>query len=461
MVFSSLTFLFFYLPIVCLIYKLTPLHYRNFVLFISSLIFYGWGEPIYILLMLLSTVVDYINGFFVHQYRHNQTLAKRFVYFSIFFNLSLLSFFKYYDWIIGMLNLPFLKPLGLPLPLGISFYSFQTMTYPIDIYRQEATCQKNLFSFGAYVCMFPQLVAGPIVRYKEIDEQLKHPDNRIETFYNGICIFTIGLAKKVLIANSAGALYQELLSIPFNNLSTILVWIMHISFTLQIYFDFCGYSEMAMGLGNMLGFHFPKNFNYPYISKSIKEFWGRWHITLGQFFKDYVYIPLGGSRCGTKRTIINLFIVWFLTGLWHGADWNFVIWGLYFWFLLMIEKYIIKSYIPKIPHFIQHLTTLILIIIGFTIFDTTNLTLLKNHLLAMFGFTNIAFINPLTLFYLRNYFVLLIIWIIGCTPIPKQVVDHFPKLKNNSQPVFYILLLILCICSIASEAYQPFLYFRF
>ena len=467
MVFSSLTFIFFYLPIVLIIMKIIPFPYGNVALFIVSLIFYGWEEPIYILLMLLSTIVDYFNGLFVYKYRHKKSIAKRFVIFSIVFNLSVLAFFKYYDFIVLSLksiDIVSLKPLGLSLPLGISFYSFQTMTYTIDIYRNEAIYQKNIFSFGAYVCMFPQLIAGPIVRYKDIDKQLHNAKMSFSQFSYGVETFLIGLSKKVLLANTAGMLYESISVIPMNEITVLLLWISKIAFAFQIYFDFCGYSDMAIGLGAMLGFKLPKNFNYPYISKSIKEFWQRWHMTLGTFFRDYVYIPLGGSKNSIGKTVRNMVIVWLLTGLWHGASWNFVLWGLYFSIILLIEKFIIGSKLQKLPLFFRYIYTWILILIGWTIFDNLDISKVIIDLKAMFCFLNIPMVNPLTYFYLRNYIILLIIWMIGSTTIPIRCYRYFKSeyyWVEWLKPLFLMCLLVLCIASLVSEAYNPFLYFRF
>lgn len=467
MTFSSLTFLFFYLPITIVIMKITPFSYSKVILFIVSLIFYGWEEPIYILLMLLSTIVDYFNGLFIYKYRHKKNIAKGFVIFSIVFNLSMLAFFKYYDFIVLSLQrigIASLKPLGLPLPLGISFYTFQTMTYTIDIYRNEATYQKSIFSFGAYVCMFPQLIAGPIVRYREIAQQLDYARMSFSQFSYGVETFLVGLSKKVLFANTAGILYESISAIPINETTVLLVWIGKIAFAFQIYFDFCGYSDMAVGLGAMLGFKLPKNFNYPYLSKSIKEFWQRWHMTLGAFFRDYVYIPLGGNRKSTWYTVRNMVIVWLLTGLWHGASWNFVLWGFYFCIILLMEKFIIGGKLQKLPLFFRYIYTWMLILVGWTIFDNLDISQLIIELKVMFCFFNIPMINSLTCFYLRNYIILIIIWIIGSTTLPIRCYRYF---KNKYywlewfKPLFLMYLLILCIASLGSEAYNPFLYFRF
>ena len=463
MVFSSLTFLFGYFPIVLFIMYIVPIHFRNFALFILSLIFYGWGEPIYILIMLLSTVVDYINGYFVFKYLDHKKIAKRFVVFSIVFNLGMLGFFKYYDFIVTSINsLGFteLKTLGLALPIGISFYSFQTMSYPIDIYRKQANYQKNIINFGTYVTMFPQLIAGPIVRYKDIATQLNQRETNHDKFASGVSRFVVGLAKKVILANNIGIVYDSLVILNNSDTSYILVWLASIAFCFQIYFDFSGYSDMAIGLGRMLGFEFLENFNYPYIANSITDFWRRWHISLSTFFRDYVYIPLGGNRKGIKRQLINISIVWLLTGIWHGANYNFIFWGIFFAIVLILEKLYILNLLDKTHKIIRHIYTLTLVIISFTIFAIEDLSILVNHLKSLLFINDLVFINDLTIFYLRNNIVLLIILIIASTPLGNNIYKKYQHYKIINL-ILILIGLFISISYLVNATYNPFLYFRF
>ena len=408
MVFSSMTFLFAYLPITLALYFICPLWLRNPMLLIANLIFYGWGEPKYIIIMFASIMIDYIHGFLIEKYRSNDKLARKFVASSVIFNLALLFFFKYWDFLASQFGLPVL---GVPLPLGISFYTFQTMSYSIDVYRGEAQRQTNLIKFGVFVTLFPQLIAGPIVRYKDIADQLTEGvKTRIKDVSEGAKLFTVGLCKKVLLANSIGKLWEVLQTNP--DLSVVGAWLGAIAFSFQIYFDFAGYSDMACGLGRMLGFTFPQNFNYPYIAKSITDFWRRWHMTLGSWFREYVYIPLGGNRVNGFRKYFNIMVVWALTGFWHGADWNFIVWGIYFGVLLILEKQIFMKFLPKLPAFIQHIYTLILIVISMAIFATPQYFI--EYLSKMFG--NAPLFNAMTEYYLISYLPTFIILIIAATP---------------------------------------------
>ena len=465
MVFSSLPFLFGYLPVVLAVLKLAPLHARNFCLFLVSLIFYGWSEPVYIVIMLISTFVDYYNGRMVDKYRDDRKKAKRFVWFSVIFNLSLLGFFKYADFFIlnlQALGLP-LSPLNLSLPVGISFYTFQTMSYPIDVYRKQAPVQKSVVSFGAYVTLFPQLIAGPIVRYKDIAEQLEHRQETADQFALGVQRFVAGLAKKVLLANSIGALWDTISALPASEMSVAAAWLGIIAFAFQIYFDFSGYSDMAIGLGKMLGFEFLENFNYPYISRSITEFWRRWHISLSTWFRDYVYIPLGGSRHGRGKQIRNLMIVWLLTGFWHGASWNFMLWGIYFGVILILEKFVIKPILERLPKVLQHGYALVLILLGWVLFAFTDLDAGLTYLKTMFGWGSVSLINARTLFYLRDYGLLLIIMILASTPLGHQLYET--KIRGHrwegAMPLLIAAGLILCTAYLVDASYNPFLYFRF
>ena len=371
MVFSSITFLFYFLPLVLFCYYLVPYKLKNFILLIFSLIFYAYGEPIYIFIMLFSCVVDYINALIIDKYR-NTYKAKLALIFSIIINLSLLAFFKYSDFFISIVNslTNYNTPLlNITLPIGISFYTFQTMSYTIDVYRDEAPIQKNIFSLSTFVTLFPQLVAGPIVRYSDISYDLNHRVHSFDKFYDGVYRFIIGLCKKVILANNLGVIWYSIKATPYDTLSLATSWLGIICFTLQIYFDFSGYSDMAIGLGKIFGFDFLENFNFPYISKSITEFWRRWHISLGVWFRDYVYIPLGGNRCSKGRWFLNIFIVWFLTGLWHGASFNFILWGLYFGIILIFEKLFLLQFLKKLPNWIKHFYTMFLVIIGFVLFE--------------------------------------------------------------------------------------------
>lgn len=462
MVFSSIIFLFWYLPVVLAVMKCSPLKWRNAILFVLSLIFYGWSEPFYILLMLLSTVVDYFNGRMVEKYLPDKKKARRYVIFSIVFNMGLLGFFKYADWMIGMLNglgmsLPLL---GLSLPVGISFYSFQTMSYPIDVYRGDARAQKSIVNFGAYVVMFPQLIAGPIVRYKDIDDQLRERHETFDQFVSGIERFVCGLAKKVLLANTAGLLHTQILSLPSSRMSVMSALLSMVGFALQIYFDFSGYSDMAIGLGRMFGFKLLENFNYPYISKSITEFWRRWHMSLGTFFRDYVYIPLGGNRKGPARQIFNIMAVWFLTGLWHGASWNFVLWGVYFGVLLILEKMFFKKWLDQIPSFFSWFITMVLVLIGWVFFafeDTTSMLQMFHHLSDVS-----ALINADTLYFVRQYGLFLLISFIACAPwVHDRLFALNAKTQSFVKMILVILGMVVCTASLISASFNPFLYFRF
>lgn len=464
MVFSSLTFLFVYLPIVLVVMKLSPLKLRNFSLFIVSLIFYGWGEPIYILIMLFSTVFDYFNGYMVGKYIDQRNIAKRFVILSIVGNLLILGFFKYFDFFainLNALGLTFIEPMGISLPIGISFYTFQTMSYPIDVYRKEASVQKNIISFGTYVTMFPQLIAGPIVRFKDIAKQLDYRELSNDKFADGVRRFVIGLAKKVLLANNIGLVWDSILKNPSNAVLTS--WLGAIAFAFQIYFDFSGYSDMAIGLGKMLGFEFLENFNYPYISKSITDFWRRWHISLSTWFRDYVYIPLGGNRLGLKRQILNISIVWLLTGFWHGASWNYVLWGIYFGLILIIEKLFLLKILEKLPKFLTHIYALVLILIGWVIFAIEDISTMGNYFMSMFDINHAPLIDGQTLFYLRDNFVLIIILIIASTPLFKNLFNKY--IMNRKVEWITIVLIIVglfvCVAYLVDATYNPFLYFRF
>ena len=466
MVFSSLTFLFAYLPIVLLLYFIVPIKYRNLVLLVVSLFFYGWGEPIYVLMMVFSIIMNWIFGNHINKYRNdNKEKAKKILILCVAFNLLLLGFFKYYDFFVSNLNalgLSFLKPLNLSLPIGISFYTFQALSYPIDIYRFDTDVQKSVINFGAYVTMFPQLIAGPIVRYRDIAKQLNERIINTEYFAQGIYRFTVGLCKKVLIANNCGQVFEFVCSLSSAQSSTLTAWLGIIGYTFQIYFDFSGYSDMAIGLGKMLGFDFLENFNYPYISKSITDFWRRWHMSLSYWFRDYVYIPLGGNRNGLAKQLINIMIVWLLTGFWHGAAWNFVLWGVFYGVVLIIEKLFLLKRLDKMPSVLCHIYTMLIVIIAWVLFAHTDLSKALSYLAMMFGLGGTAFANNVTIYLIRNNLVLFIIAAIACTPIAKTKLNIFKnETVNKFLPIVVLIMLIICTAFIVDASYNPFLYFRF
>lgn len=464
MVFSSLTFLFAYLPIVLAVYYLVPMRWRNLVLLLVSLFFYGWGEPVYILVMIFSILMNWIFGNFISRYRDSdRKKAKHFLVGCIVVNLALLGFFKYWDFFASNLNhlglsLPILR---LSLPIGISFYTFQTMSYPIDLYRKQTDPQKSLVSFGAYVCMFPQLIAGPIVRYVDVAKQLDHRTLSRQSFYDGTRRFIVGLCKKVLLANNAGQVFETISHLPVCERSVLTAWLGIIFYAFQIYFDFSGYSDMAIGLGKMLGFDFPENFNYPYISDSITEFWRRWHMTLSFWFRDYVYIPLGGNRHGLKRQLINIMIVWLLTGFWHGASWNFVLWGVYYGVILIMEKLFLLKWLKKSPGWVRHVYTIFVFLIGWVLFAFTDLNAIGGYLSSLF-FASGVLADGRAWFYLRDNMVLLIVSAIACTPIAKTGWNILNTEKGEVLvPVLTVAGLAVCTAFIVDASYNPFLYFRF
>ena len=464
MVFSSLVFLFAYLPITLLIYYLVPRQGRNIFLFIINLVFYGWGEPTLVLLMVFNIFFNYMGGWLVDKYRQDAKKKKLFLILTCILDIGILAVFKYTGMITETLNLlPFLNipTLEISLPIGISFYTFQTMSYVIDVYRDDAPVSKNFINFGTYVALFPQLIAGPIVRYKDVAYQLTHRRETLDQFTTGVKLFMVGLGKKVLIANQMGNLTTSVFATTDEN-GVLGTWIGIIAYTFQIYFDFSGYSDMACGLGNMLGFEFLKNFNYPYISKSITEFWRRWHISLSTWFKEYVYIPLGGNRKGTKRQIINLLIVWGLTGLWHGASWNFLLWGLYFGLLLILEKFVLKKLLDKLPSVIQHIYALFFVIIGWGIFYFTDIKQLGSFFADLFNFSN-GIIGSQALTLLLSYLPILIVAAIASTPLGSKIYNRFKEKKFIWIPEFLFCVIILAIstASLVNQSYNPFLYFRF
>jgi len=461
MVFSSITFLFYFLPIVLAIYYLVPNKFKNTILLLSSLLFYFYGEPKYIVIMITSILVAYIFGILIDKYRK---YSKIFLILSIAICVGILIYFKYTNFIIQNINLWLKNKIDfiyVVLPIGISFYTFQLISYTIDVYRKQAKVQKNILKLGMYISLFPQLIAGPIVRYTTIEEQIEKRDYSFAKFALGVRRFIVGLGKKVLIANVLGELASIFLA--SNDASTLFYWLYAIAAMLQIYFDFSGYSDMAIGLGKMFGFDFLENFNYPYIATSITDFWRRWHISLSSWFRDYIYIPLGGNRVSKVKWIRNILVVWMLTGLWHGAAWNFIIWGTYFGILLMIEKLVIGKYLEKIPKIMSRIYVLLIVMISFIIFNGEGVADILQKLGGLFGITSTKFATAESIYYLKSYFIVLIIGIIGSTPM---LTNFFKKAKmqkiaNAVEPVFLMAILLVSTSYIIDSTFNPFLYFRF
>ncbi|WP_405116156.1 MBOAT family protein [Paenibacillus sp. FSL K6-1217] len=468
MVFSSLIFLFLFLPVTMLIYYLSPMRIRNAILLAASLIFYAWGEPVYIFLMIFSTVFDYLNGILIERYRHRKVIAQGVLILSMTGSLGILGFFKYAGFVFDNINSLFnlhLQAADLPLPVGISFYTFQTMSYIIDVYRRKVPVQKNLISFGAYVTMFPQLVAGPIVKYEDIAGQLANRKVTLERFGEGAELFIRGLAKKVLLANNIGLLWASSKAVPAAELSVLSAWLGIIAFTFQIYFDFSGYSDMARGLGKMIGFEFMENFNYPYISKSITEFWRRWHISLGSWFREYIYIPLGGNRAGKLKQLRNLAVVWFITGLWHGASWNFILWGLYFGLFVTLEKLILLKQLQRLPVFVSHVYTLMIVIIGWVFFEFEHLPAAMTFIGTMFGTGAGGFADNRALYDLSANALLLLILAVCATPFPSKALiqfrTRFARFGTLAASAIYFVFILASTAYLVNATYNPFLYFRF
>ena len=464
MVFSSLTFLFGYLPLTLALYFLTPLRRRNFVLLITSLFFYGWGEPVYVGVMFLSIFIDYTHGLLVERFRQRDRLARWFVGQSVVFNLLLLGFFKYWDFLAANLSLlpgVTVPQLGLPLPLGISFFTFQTMSYTIDVYRRDAPVQRNIIGFGAYVTLFPQLIAGPIVKYKTVAAELVHRTVTSQDFAEGACRFTVGLAKKVLLANAAGALWESCQASQNAGALTVAGgWTGLFAFGLQIYFDFSGYSDMAIGLGRILGFRFDENFDHPYLSTSVGEFWRRWHMSLTSWFREYLYFPLGGSRAGSARTLRNLLIVWFCTGFWHGASWNFVLWGLYFGLWLILERFVLKDLLTRTPVLVKRFYTLLVVFVGWGIFAMEDLGVCGRYLAVCFG--NGPLWSAPDGYRLRSWALILLLLVLGSTTLAADLWKKIPERGRKVLiPVLMALGLVVSTAYLVDGSYNPFLYFRF
>ena len=463
MLFTSISFLYYFLPTIIILYFITPKKYRNYILLIFSIIFYMYGEPKYVILMLVEILVAYFGALLIDKYR-----SKEIFLITIIIHIGLLCVFKYTDLFIGTINSIFktnISFLNIALPIGISFYTFQILSYVIDVYRGKVKVQKNILKLATYVSLFPQLIAGPIVRYETICDELDNRDETIEKFSLGVRRFIIGLAKKVLIANMLGELCTKFSLV--DERSVLFYWIFAISYMLQVYFDFSAYSDMAIGLGKMFGFTFLENFNYPFISKSITEFWRRWHISLSSWFKDYVYIPLGGSRKGTLKLVRNILIVWFLTGIWHGAAYNFILWGLFIGVFLVIEKLWLSKYISKLPKFLRNIYVLFIIMISFIMFNAGSINEAFFNIKGLFGLNKEVFINNYTIYYLKSYLIVLIIAIFGATPLFKNIIEKLKKNKhlnnfiNVLEPIFLVILLLLVTAYLIDSSYNPFLYFRF
>lgn len=467
MLFSSIPFLFWFLPSVLILYAAAPGSLKNTVLLLSSLFFYGWGEPRYVIWMMLAILMAYIFGLLIERYQSVPKLARLFLALSVSSSLLMLGYFKYADFFIRNVNAVTgcsISLLNITLPIGISFYTFQILSYTVDVYRQDVKAQRNPIDLATYVALFPQLIAGPIVRYSDIAEQLKGRIHTMGKTAQGIRRFILGLGKKILIANLLG----ELCSIfrASDDKSVLFFWLYAVAYTLHVYFDFSGYSDMAIGLGKLFGFDFLENFNYPFISKSITEFWRRWHMSLGTWFRDYVYIPLGGSRVSLPRHLFNIFLVWMLTGFWHGAAWNFVIWGLYFALLLILEKIWLLEILKK-SHVLNRIYVLTAAVISFVIFDATDMSQAFSYLKAMFGTGGYPLTSAASSYYFRSYFVVLVIALLGATPIPKSFCRRIQQWKTGTavmlfaEPLALSALLLICTAFLVDGSFNPFLYFRF
>ena len=470
MLFSSITFLFLFLPVTVLIYYLVPQKTRNLVLLIASLFFYAWGEPVYVVLMILSILLNFFCGKDIGEKRADPVRAKRSLIFAVVMNVLILGFFKYYGLLMETLNVLF--PYEIPyrelaLPIGISFYTFQELSYLIDIYRGNAKPQQRLLPFALYISMFPQLIAGPIVRYVDIEAQLLNRVMSMRKFGQGVMYFIVGFAKKVVLADSIGALYEQITALPIGSFSVLTAWVGCLAFAFQIYFDFSGYSDMAIGLGKMFGFEFRKNFQYPYIAKNIGEFWRRWHISLGTWFREYVYIPLGGNKCPASRHLLNLLIVWALTGLWHGAQWNFLAWGLYYGVILILERYVWGRALGRLPAFVQHIYTFVLVLIGWVFFFSPSLGAAMDYLGVMFGAGASAWIDRQGFYFLLTHWLLFLFCVIGSSlrgmNILRLLTGSYEsrRIRQIAACVVYIGMFLVSLAFLVTESFHPFLYFRF
>jgi len=467
MLFSSVTFVYYFLPVVIALYFIVPRRFKNVVLLVASLFFYFWGEPIYLFLMIGSIISGYVHGILIERFRGTKW-SKVALISSIVVSLALLGVFKYSDFFIDTVNSLFgsnLTLLRLALPVGISFYTFQIISYTVDLYRGEISAQRNILKLATYIALFPQLTAGPIVRYATVEKDLDHRKFSLSGVADGITRFTIGIGKKILLANTIGQLVEVFKTSSEQNV--LFFWLYAIGFPLQLYYDFSGYSDMAIGLGRIFGFNFPENFNYPYISKSISEFWRRWHMTLGQWFRDYVYIPLGGSRVSTLKWVRNVFIIWALTGLWHGAGWVFALWGLIFAVVLLLEKLVYGKALSKAPAPIAHFYTMLIFILSLIILDSFTLSDAMMRIGGLFGIGGYSLYGDISLYYLRSYAVLIIIGIIGSTPLPKRLIERIKSVPSGNKaikwvtPLFVIVILILVTAYLVDGSFNPFIYFRF
>lgn len=468
MVFSSLTFLYVFFPIVMTLYYAAPKKYKNIVLLLEGMVFYAWGEPVYILVVMASTVMDYCYGRLMEKHRDDRRVMRLLIVISVVSNLGILAVFKYSSFLIGTVNFVFglqLPDPHIPLPVGVSFHTFQSMSYTIDLYLGNIAVQRNLIDFCTYVTLFPQMVAGPIVRYSEVGHELEKRVVNLDTLEQGIRRFVKGLSKKVLLANNIGAVWSVIQAADPASLTVARAWLGILCFTFQIYFDFSGYSDMAIGLGKMLGFTFPENFKHPYLSKSITEFWRRWHITLGMWFRNFLYIPLGGNRCSKIKQIRNLLVVWFLTGLWHGASWNFVIWGLYNGLLIIAEKFLLRPKLEKVPAPLRVAGTFTLVVCGWVFFEFENISRAFGYFGAMFGIHCAGLIDSQTVYQLYTNALLLVVCAVFCTDLPSRAVAAFRRASSRAAraaaPIATSLLMLLSTAFLVDATYNPFLYFRF
>ncbi len=459
--------MYYFLPIVLITYMISPPKLKNLILLVSGLIFYAWGEPVYIIIMIISSFVDYYAGIIIGKTKSKKR-QKRTLIFSMVVDLGFLFFFKYSGFLIRIVNTclktDFTEP-DLPLPIGISFYTFQSMSYTIDVYLKKVNVQKNFLNYVTYVSLFPQLVAGPIVRYEDVENEINTRKVNADIVGEGVGYFVKGLSKKVLLANNIGMLWTEIKAMDYSQISVVTAWLGILAFTFQIYFDFSGYSDMAVGLGKMFGFNFPGNFNHPYQSKSISEFWRRWHITLGSWFRSYVYIPLGGNRNGKYKTYRNLVIVWFLTGLWHGASINFIFWGLFYGALIIIERLGFRKILEKLPPFVSTTYTFILVVIGWVFFDIATMPEAISYLKAMFAGRD--FCDSYSLYQIKSYAIIFILCIFASTDMWSKFTHKLENVKKMRNPYYYsivitqIILILMCTCYLVDATYNPFLYFRF
>lgn len=469
MLFSSITFLFLFLPVVLAVYYLVPWKVKNIALLIASLFFYAWGEPVYVVLMVLSILLNYFCARDIKENENEPVKAKFNVVFAVAVNLFILGFFKYYGFLLDTINAVFSTEIAyreLPLPVGISFYTFQAISYIVDIYRGKAQPQKNILYFALYISMFPQFIAGPIVRYEDIEAQLKHRRLSLQRLGQGAMYFIIGLAKKTVIANSVGAVFEQISEMPAGSLSVLTAWLGAFSYAFQIYFDFSGYSDMAVGLGKMFGFEFKKNFDYPYISKSVTEFWRRWHISLSTWFREYVYIPLGGNRCSVSRNIFNLMVVWVLTGMWHGAAWNFIAWGVYYGVILVMEKYVWGASLDMLPNPMRHIYTGIMVLVGWVLFFSPSLGYALRYLGAMIG-GGTGIVDNQGAFLLFGHWLLYLLAVLGSSSLGMRLVNAVPRMARSARAqaavsvVIYMGIFVISVAFLVTDTFNPFLYFRF